>query len=138
MSSDATNGTLHHIEMNVDDLESAIEFYDWFLGRLGYSVYQRWAQGRSWRLGSTYIVVVKVDPRYKEPSFHRRRVGLNHLAFHAPSQEAVDGMRALLEGRGVPILYGGPESGDDYYALFFDGPERLKLEYVWQKRPLES
>jgi len=132
MGGEELEGVLSHVEMNVNDLNAAIEFYDWFLGELGYVVYQRWNEGRSWRLGPTYIVVVKVDSRYEEPPFHRRRAGLNHLAFHASKKERVDQMKEKLERRGVPILYGGPRRGDHPYALFFEGPERLKLEYVWK------
>jgi catechol 2,3-dioxygenase-like lactoylglutathione lyase family enzyme len=129
----ALDGTLNHAEVNVIDLGAAIEFYDWFLGDLGYTVHQNWDRGRSWTLGPTYIVVTKVESRYQEPAFHRKRAGLNHLAFQASSKERVDGMHRKLRERGVAILYGGPEPGaNDYpYAVYFEGPERLKLEYVW-------
>jgi catechol 2,3-dioxygenase-like lactoylglutathione lyase family enzyme len=123
-------GVLSHVELNVSNLEQAISFYDWFLRELGYVLYQEWEQGRSWRLGETYIVVVQVEENFSEPPFHRKRVGLNHLAFHAASIESVDRVHEKLTERNVPILYGGPRSGDSLYALYFEGPDRLKLEYV--------
>lgn len=36
--------------------------------------------------------------------------------------------------KGIRIIAGPkayPEYGGDYYALFFDGPEGLRLEMVW-------
>lgn len=98
-----------------------------------YEPYQEWQGGRSWRLGDTYIVFVQVEPRYVHPPYHRRRVGLNHLAFHAASRAQVDELTRLLRERGVPILYedrhpyaGGP----DHYAVFFEDPDRIKVEVV--------
>jgi catechol 2,3-dioxygenase-like lactoylglutathione lyase family enzyme len=133
MTEDQLDGTLNHVEINVADLQAAIDFYDWFLGELGYEVYQRWPEGRSWRLGPTYFVVALVDPAYRNPAFHRRRPGLNHLAFHASSKRRVQEMEEKLKRKGIPLLYGGPEPGDyQPYAIYFEGPERIKLEYVWQ------
>jgi catechol 2,3-dioxygenase-like lactoylglutathione lyase family enzyme len=133
MKGEELEGVVNHIEINVNDLQTAIDFYGWFLGELGYEIYQQWPEGRSWRLGSTYFVVAQVDPRHREPSFHRRRPGLNHLAFHAGSKQRIEEMEGKLKEKGIPLLYGGPEPGDYHpYAIYFEGPERIKLEYVWQ------
>jgi catechol 2,3-dioxygenase-like lactoylglutathione lyase family enzyme len=58
---------------------------------------------------------------------------LNHLAFHASSRDDVDRMSERLRERGVTILY--PEQhphagGPDYYAVFFEDPDRIKVEFV--------
>jgi catechol 2,3-dioxygenase-like lactoylglutathione lyase family enzyme len=127
-----TEGRLSHVEIYVSDLSTAAEFYEWFLGELGYRPYQEWDLGRSWKLDDAYLVIVQVAQDYSDPAFHRRRVGLNHLAFHAASAERVDSMRDELAQRGVPILYDSPHSGATPYALYFEGPDRLKLEYVWE------
>ncbi|SFU29844.1 Protein N-acetyltransferase, RimJ/RimL family [Alicyclobacillus macrosporangiidus] len=127
------SGSLHHIEINVSDLRRSAEFWGWFLSLLGYEPYQEWHSGRSWRLGDTYLVFVQAEPRYHHPPYHRRRVGLNHLAFHAASRAQVDKITQLLRQRGVSILYedrhpyaGGP----DHYAVFFEDPDRIKVEVV--------
>ena len=65
--------------------------------------------------------------------FDRRSVGLNHLAFHAESRDAVDALKAELEQRDVRILYEDlhPDtSSPDYYALFFEDPDGIKVEVV--------
>jgi RimJ/RimL family protein N-acetyltransferase/catechol 2,3-dioxygenase-like lactoylglutathione lyase family enzyme len=124
---------LHHIEINVSDLQRSAEFWGWFLSLLGYEPYQEWEGGRSWRLGDTYLVFVQVEERYKHSPYHRRHVGLNHLAFHAASRAQVDEITDLLRQRGVRILYedrhpyaGGPS----HYAVFFEDPDRIKVEVV--------
>ncbi|WP_304595851.1 VOC family protein [Alicyclobacillus sendaiensis] len=124
---------MHHIEINVSDLKRSTEFWGWLLEFLGYSAYQAWEHGRSWRKGATYLVFAQTEEQFQEPKYHRRRVGLNHLAFHADSRAQVDELTTQLRMRGVPILYedrhpyaGGPE----HYAVFFEDPDRIKVEVV--------
>jgi catechol 2,3-dioxygenase-like lactoylglutathione lyase family enzyme len=126
-------GYLHHIEINVSDLPRSRQFWDWLLTDLGYTQYQEWVQGISWKLGPTYIVFVQTEPRYQTPPYHRRRTGLNHLAFHARSRDHVDQITIEIKHRGVAVLYfekhphgGGP----DHYAVFFEDPDRIKVELV--------
>jgi catechol 2,3-dioxygenase-like lactoylglutathione lyase family enzyme len=78
-------------------------------------------------------VLVQTEARFLDPPYHRCRTGLNHLAFHGGAPAAVDALTAQLRERGVEILYpdrhpyaGGP----DYYAVFFEDPDRIKLEVV--------
>ena len=130
----ATNtGRLHHVEINVSDLERSCAFWGWLLGELGYEQFQGWESGRSFRLGATYLVFVQTEERFRDPPYHRCRTGLNHLAFHAESREQVDAITEALRARGVTVLYpdrhphaGGAES----YAVFFEGPDRIKVELV--------
>jgi catechol 2,3-dioxygenase-like lactoylglutathione lyase family enzyme len=130
-------GQLHHVELYVSDLERSSEFWGWFLGSLGYELYQSWEQGRSWKLDETYIVLVQTEPRHLDVPYHRCRTGLNHLAFHARSREHVDEMTAELQRRGVTILYEDRHpyaGGDNYYAVFFEDPDRIKVELTYSNR----
>lgn len=132
-SSPDHTGLLHHVELYVSDLARSRAFWGWFLGELGYEVHQEWEGGVSLRLGPTYLVFVQTPCEHLEPAYHRRRTGLNHLAFHASSREQVDRMTERLRERGVRLLYeerhphaGGPSS----YAVFFEDPDRIKVELV--------
>lgn len=101
-------------------------------GELGYAEHQRWVGGRSWKLGPTYLVVVRADEDHRDGSYHRCQPGLNHLAFHAASREHVDELTEKLRARGRPILYEDDHpyaGGEDHYAVFFECPERIKVEY---------
>ena len=124
-------GLLHHVEIYCTDLKVKTDFWGWFLGLLGYSVYQDWPGGRSYRLGPTYLVFVQAEPRFCDEPYNRCHPGLNHLAFHAASRQQVDEVTELLRGRGVHILYedrhpwaGGPGC----YAVYFEDPDRMKVE----------
>lgn len=128
---------LHHLDLNVSDLERSQAFYARFLGRLGY---ESGASGRgwtTWRSGAFYITLVQTEEPYIAEGYHRKRVGVNHLAFPAPSREAVDELHAWLMKSGITVLYGGPlEMGtaeEPNYAVFFEDPDRLKLEYVYRR-----
>ncbi|MDN3954370.1 VOC family protein [Sporolactobacillus laevolacticus] len=126
-----SRGLIHHIEINVSKLEASINFWGWFLEELGYRPFQEWNQGKSWRLGDTYIVFVQTKEKYLNFPYHRSRTGLNHLAFHADSREEVDQFTRRLEERGVTILYRDKHpfaGGDDYYAMYFEDPDRIKVE----------
>jgi catechol 2,3-dioxygenase-like lactoylglutathione lyase family enzyme len=129
---------LHHVEIYVSNLTRTIEFWGWLLMELGYEEYQKWESGISWKYQDTYLVFVQAEERFLDIPYHRSRVGLNHLAFHAKSREQVDEMTGKLKEKGVYILYldkhphaGGP----DYYAVYFEDPDRIKVELVAPSSP---
>lgn len=126
-------GAIHHVEINVLNLGRSSDFWGWLLGYLGYEPYQAWVEGRSWRKGETYLVLVQTEQTFLGAGYHRKRAGLNHLALHARSRQQVDELTSLLRDKGGPILYedrhphaGGPE----HYAVFFEDPDRIKVEVV--------
>ncbi len=122
---------LHHIEINVSDLKASHEFWGWLLEELEYSLYQEWEKGFSYRKNEAYLVFVQTQERFLDVGYHRSRVGLNHLAFHAASREQVDHMTEKLKQRHVPILYLDRHpfaGGENHYAVFFEDPDRIKVE----------
>ncbi|MGM7681235.1 VOC family protein [Cytobacillus sp. Hm23] len=128
-----SQGLIHHIEINVTDLKTSIAFWSWVLEELGYEPFQKWENGQSWKIGDTYIVFVQTDERFMDIPYHRCRVGLNHLAFHASSRQQVDDMTRKLKEKGVKILYTDKHpfaGGEKYYAVFFEDPDRIKVELV--------
>ncbi|MCA1042287.1 VOC family protein [Bacillus infantis] len=124
-------GHIHHIEINVSDLQKTIEFWGWFLEELGYEPFQEWEKGRSWRLDDAYIVFVQTEEKYLHIPYHRSGTGLNHIAFHADSSSQVDRMAEQLKKKGVKLLYSDSypyAGGEGHYALFFEDPDRIKVE----------
>jgi len=127
----AVSGTLHHVEVYVSDLQRALEFWDWILGELGYKQYQDWPEGRSYKLGDTYLVFVQTEPEYQDIPYHRKRTGLNHLAFWVNGQSEFSELQAELVRRKIPLLYSDNQANDgDYPAIFFEDPDRIKIELV--------
>ena len=58
---------------------------------------------------------------------------LQHLAFAARTRAEVDRFATWARERSIEIIDGPltcPEYGGDYYAVFFRGPEGIKLELV--------
>lgn len=126
-------GTLHHVELYVSSLEASRRFWEPLLRALGYDLYQSWTQGFSFRLGQTYLVFVQAESPHCEAGYHRRRVGLNHLAFHAASRVQVDGLTAWVRQAGYRVLYEDrhPHAGGlQHYALYCEDPDGAKVEIV--------
>lgn len=126
-------GMIHHIEIYVSNLQQSIQFWDWLLNELGYELYQEWESGKSWKLGDTYIVFVQAEEKFLDIPYHRKRVGLNHLAFYADSKDQVDELTCKLKTKGTMILYPDKHpyaGGENHYAVFFEDPDRIKVEIV--------
>ncbi|PLR70734.1 VOC family protein [Bacillus sp. UMB0728] len=124
-------GHIHHIEINVSDLQKTIQFWGWFLEELGYESFQEWEKGRSWRLDEAYIVFVQTEEKYIHFPYHRSGTGLNHIAFHADSRIQVDRMAEQLKKKRVSLLYEDRypyAGGEGHYAVFFEDPDRIKVE----------
>lgn len=124
------HGHLHHVELYVSDLQRSLAFWRWLLADFGYERYQEWDSGESWKLGDTYIVFVQVDDIYRDPAYDRRRVGLNHLAFHVAGHQDVDRISREAEARGSRLLYTDRYPTNDYYAAYFEDPDGIKVEIV--------
>ena len=128
------NGIIHHIEIYVSDLKRTILFWDWLLTKkFTYEIYQQWDSGISFKLGETYIVFVQTEKKYLSNPYNRRNTGLNHLAFHCSSKEFVDTLTKELKEKNINILYADKHpyaGGENYYAVFFEDPDRIKVEVV--------
>ena len=128
------NGALHHVEIYVSDLNKTIAFWEWLLTKkFSYIISQRWEFGISFLYSDTYIVFVQTEKGYLDKPFNRKNTGLNHLAFHCSSKEFVDNLTGELHEKGINILYGDKHpyaGGENYYAVFFEDPDRIKIEVV--------
>ena len=81
-----------------------------------------------------YLTFVQREKRFESLSYHRCSVGLNHLAFKVDSKEIVDALRNHCVDNGIVCLYEEQypfaNGGTDYYALFIEDPDRIKVEFV--------
>lgn len=118
----------------MSDLERTRAFWSCVLGPLGYAQTSSWADGFTLAKGDdAYLTFVQVRGEHAAAGYHRCAVGLNHLAFRVGTREAVDDLRRLCQERGFLELYPGQypfATGDDYYALFLEDPDRIKAEFV--------
>ena len=124
---------LHNVELYVANLESSLKFWTPFLNHLGYHESQRWSEGVSYQFGNTYLCFVQAPEEHLAAGFHRKRVGLNHLAFHGHSRAHVDEVAQWVRSAGFSTLYDEQypyAAGPGYYALYCEDPDRIKVELV--------
>lgn len=124
----------HHVELWVPDLDGAVRPWGWLLGELGWTEFQDWPGGRSWRFGDVYLVLEQ-SPALTSDVHDRLAPGLNHLAFTAGGQASagrrteadrraeVDRLTAAAPEHGWSLLFpdrhphaGGPQS----YAAYLE------------------
>lgn len=125
---------LHHVELHVRDLERSIAFWTPLMRLLGYTE-ERWARGVTYVAGEQhpYVTLVPAPAEHLAAGYHRRRIGLNHLAFRARSRAHVDEVRAWVAEAGFALLYDERypfATAPGYYAVFCEDPDRIKLEVV--------
>lgn len=86
--------------------------------------------------GHSFLCFTTTKPGFKEPSFHRKHTGLNHVAFGVSSRAEVDKfVKEFLEPHKIPVLYGGAKDYDyteNYYAVYFEDPDRIKIEIAYE------
>lgn len=127
---------LHHVEIYVSDLTASRAFWSSLLGRIGYTVTGQWGDGftLSREGGDPYLTFVQVAPNHASRPYHRRGVGLNHLAFQVVDRKTVDALRQYCLKSGISLLYDDrypfANGGEDYFALFLEDPDRIKVEFV--------
>ena len=127
-----TLGVLHHVELWVPNLARAVDSLGWLLTELGYTPYQDWAQGKSWRLGDTYIVVEQ-SPDLSSDDHDRCRPGLNHLAFHAGDPEHLNNLTARAVGNGWTLLFADRHpnaGGPNHRASYLENSDGFEIELV--------
>lgn len=124
---------LSHIEINVSDYAKSIRFYDAVLKPLGWERLVCTSDCTAYCDGFLKIILSPVAEKYKDAGFHRKRIGLNHLALYANSKEEVDSYyQNVMRGNNIPSLYQtGPEGDADYYSVLFEDPDRMKIEVVF-------
>ncbi|MEU0788217.1 VOC family protein [Streptomyces sp. NPDC006173] len=123
---------LHHIELWVPDLGRAVRSWGWLLERLGYTPYQHWPDGRSWRSGETYLVFEQ-SPALTGDHHDRTRPGLNHLALYVPSRAELDELVGEAPAFGWALLF--PErhphaGGVGHCAAYLEDTDGFEVELV--------
>lgn len=90
----------------------------------------------AWSGEGNTLYLKQTGKQFVRGKFHRKRLGLNHLAFWAASKSAVDRFyQDYLRKNKVRVLYGGPkEWWKGWYSVYFEDPDKIKLEVVWTPR----
>jgi catechol-2,3-dioxygenase len=122
---------IDHIYLAVCDLECSEKFYDRVMGVLGFR------KNSFTNDGDHHIQYYNRDfglvlrPARGDTSPHDPLApGLHHLCFRVEDCAALKAIAQRLAEAGIecssPLLY--PEYAPDYYAIFFDDPDGIRLE----------
>jgi catechol 2,3-dioxygenase-like lactoylglutathione lyase family enzyme len=137
-------GLLHHQIIVVSDLARASEFYGAMFEYLGYertAKTGRYEDWKRWELDTPHeFSVVEVKEEHSAVPHVRGAVGHHHhIAFAAADRADVDRfyreVLAPLGAKGVCRVLDSPaecpEYGQGYYATFFEDPDGLRFEFVF-------
>jgi glyoxylase I family protein len=115
---------LNHIIMTVKDIKTSQAFYG---NLLGFEL-KNIADGFFFSIGGVAIFFFSSNQPIPDDRFNEFRIGLDHLAFAAPSEEALQSFAERLQAAGVETK--GVETyhtGNKYVA--FRDPDNIQLEY---------
>jgi catechol 2,3-dioxygenase-like lactoylglutathione lyase family enzyme len=69
-------GQIYHVEINVSNFDKSGEFYDGFLGWLGYKKIGYWKTGGGWGIEGCNVWVFQSGEKFVKDGYHRKRVGV--------------------------------------------------------------
>jgi catechol 2,3-dioxygenase-like lactoylglutathione lyase family enzyme len=129
--------SLYHLQLNVSDAKTSLPFYKDLFTYLDYKITDESPEHIGVSNGGTDFWIIQTDKAHKENKFHRKNTGINHLAFRLNSKEEVDTfVNEFLKPKGIGTLYDTPkifhEYGSEYYAVFFEDPDRIKIEVMFK------
>lgn len=131
----------HHVTITVRNIDISEMFYDALMSALDFDVSKKYKGyldfadmdvveyiGKDFDFG-----ICSPKNEFKSESVDSRKPGaLQHFAFAAESRDAVDAVYDKIKNLGVNILHNEArvytKLGSDYYALFFEDPDGIRLE----------
>lgn len=133
--------SLAHIEINVSNLQKSKDFYLMALSPLKWKIISDSNNAIGLKgADNTHLFLVQTEYSFISNIFHRKHTGLNHIAFRIESKQEVDEFSNFLKKNNIPSLYtNGPKDYskeyhmEQYYAVFFEDPDRIKLEVVFME-----
>ncbi|WP_051476688.1 reverse transcriptase-like protein [Arthrobacter sp. Br18] len=126
------SGRLHHIEIWVADLDEGVRSIGWLLERLGFPARENWKDGVSYG-GEGFYVVLESGPDVAPEGHHRRRPGVNHLAFAAGTRSEVDVLSRRAASHGWTLLFADRHpfaGGPGHYAAYLENEDGFEVELV--------
>ena len=125
--------TISHLSLNVGDFKKSVEFYSKMMPLLGFKESILGDDYAGWMSGDDSFWINATHPKYSNVKFHRKQTGINHICFRVGSKKSVEKFaKEFVMANKAAILYNTPkafpEYGKKYYAVFFEDPDRVKIE----------
>lgn len=122
---------LDHIYLAVSDFARSEKFYDTVFGLLDFRKIDAPIGGDQHRHYFNKAMQISIRPS-RGGKHDPYAPGLHHLCLQVADNSALDKIAGLLQSAGItatqPALY--PQYADDYYAIFLDDPDGIRLEIV--------
>jgi len=130
-------GTLQHTKINISNPAISIPFYKEFFTYLQYKIIEESDEHIAFTDGVSDFWLIKTESGYENTKFNSENTGLNHFAFIVESKDDVDTFyKDFILNKNRTTLYGAPalypEYHKDYYAVFFEDPDGIKLEIMYR------
>lgn len=124
--------SIHHLQLWVPDLARAEESWGWLLGQLGYEQARQWEHGRVWRQDRTGIVIESSPDMVPGMLHSRLRPGMNHVAFHVESTEAINRLLVEAGEHGWRRLGDDPRHplGKDQEVAYLEDRDGFEVELI--------
>lgn len=127
---------VYHIQINVSNPKISLPFYKKLFSYLEYKIIDESKEHIGASNGTTDFWIIATDKKHLDKKFHRKATGLNHISFKVSSKEDVDSFVAnFLKKNKINPLYESPKHFPEYnlgyYAVFFEDPDRIKLEVTY-------
>jgi len=131
-------GSINHLSLTVSDLPRAMEFFGPLLEFLGYVVDRTSTAGVRVNISPITggaVNVWQAKEQFRNVPFEVYAPGLHHVSFNVESNEAIDELARRVPQWGgrvtdAPGEYPYTDRGT-YYAVYFRGPDDIKLECVY-------
>ncbi|MBA3576816.1 MAG: VOC family protein [Sphingomonas sp.] len=114
---------LDHIVLLVRSLHDSFPWYSALLGMLGFEK----TRDHVWYNGDVAIDLKQAEAR--TPNYERYAPGLNHVAFTAPGEDALDLVRDGMAAAGFEVA-DKQRSGSEI-ATFFKDPDGMRVEVTF-------
>ena len=124
--------SIHHLQLWVPDLARAEESWGWLLEQLGYEQARRWEHGVVWRQDRTGIVIESSPDMVPGMLHSRLRPGMNHVAFHVDSTDAIAALLADAGDHGWHRLGDDPRHplGRDQEVAYLEDRDGFEVELI--------
>lgn len=130
-----TRFSLDHISLTTNDMEATKKFYkELFADFLGWeTIYDESYYFMVGKLPGLRIGFGNSAEAFNKDTFDRYRIGLHHFGIEVDSKEVIDEIYTKLLEMNATILdkpqfY--PDYGENHYALFYQDPNGLKMEFL--------
>jgi glyoxylase I family protein len=122
-----------HIYLTVSDLKRSQSFYDSLMRLFGFKKGTAPIGGEPHCHYFNRELAISIRPARPATSAHNPYApGLHHLCLRATDNASIDAAAAILDSLGIahegPRLW--PEYAPDYYAVFFNDPDGIRLEVI--------